>query len=244
MISKLRFTLVGMLALAALLLGACTIGQAPEPTPTALDVNAIYTSAAETARAQMTQLASLATATLPPTATLEPTATQAESILPQVTITLEIVPLQSPDPLLVGTATSLPGLTLPLPSSTPLASSGGANTGPVCNNYAFEGDITVPDYTKFKPWEKFEKVWALRNTGTCTWDEGYSFRNFAGVRLAGDDYYITQKSQFVEPGAAVNMGIRMYAPGDPGEYIGHWTMFNDQNQAFGLGVTVVIVVVK
>jgi len=114
----------------------------------------------------------------------------------------------------------------------------------VCNNYAYEGDITVPDGTKFKAWEKFEKVWALRNTGTCTWDEGYSFRHFAGPTLAGDNYYIKLKSQFIEPGAGVNMGIKMYAPGDPGQYISHWNMYDDQNRAFGWGVTVVIEVVK
>ncbi len=238
MFSMKRFTMVGFIILTMMMLGACTIGQAAEATPTALDVNAIYTSAAETARAQMTDIASLATATMPPTATLAPTQTQEQIV--QVTISVDLTPLASPDPLLVGTATVLPGL----PLATPTTLGSGATAGPTCNNYVFEGDITVPDGSKFKAWEKFEKVWALRNTGTCTWDEGYSFRNFAGPALAGDNYYITQKSQFVAAGAGINMGIKMYAPGDPGQYISHWTMFDDQNKAFGFGVTVVIEVIK
>ena len=245
MFSKKRFTLLGFIVLTMMLLGACTIGQAPEATPTALDVNAVYTSAAETARAQMTEIASLATATLPPTSTQPPTATQSEaetqSPLVQVTISIDVTPINSPDPLLTGSATVLPGL---LPTITPIPTLGsGDNTGPVCNNFVFEGDITIPDGTKFKAWEKFEKVWALRNTGTCPWDEGYSFRHFAGPKLAGDDYYITQKSQFVAPGAGVNMGIKMYAPGEIGQHISHWNMYDDQNRAFGFGVTVVIEVI-
>lgn len=246
MFTMKRFTLVGFIMLSMMMLGACTIGQAAEPTPTALDVNAIYTSAAETARAQMTGIASLATATTPPTATQAATATQAEvptqESIVQVTVSVDLTPLASPDPLLIGTATvALPGIPV---LATPTTLGSGANPGPVCNNYAYEGDITVPDGSKFKAWEKFEKVWALRNTGTCTWDEGYSFRHFAGPTLAGDNYFITVKSQFIEPGAGVNMGIKMYAPGDPGQYISHWNMYDDKGQAFGWGVTVVIEVVK
>lgn len=236
-----RFTLIGFIMLTMMMLGACTIGQAPEATPTAMNVDAIYTSAAETARAQMTEIASLATATTPPTATLEPT----ESALVQVTLSVDFTPIASPDPLLVGTAPALPGAN---PSITPIPTLGtGGDSGPTCNAVAFEGDITVPDGSKFKAWEKFQKVWKLRNTGVCTWDEGYSFRHVAGATFAGDNYYITKKDDFVAAGEAVNMAINMYAPGDPGPYESFWSMFADDsngNKQFGYWVSVVIEVVK
>ena len=237
-----RVSFILFMIVVMVMLGACTIGQAPPATPTALDVNAIYTSAAETARAQMTDIASLATATMPPTATTAPTDEPTQGPLVQVTISIETTPLNTPDPFIVGASPTLGGLQ---PSITPIPTLGsGGNTGPVCNNYTFEGDITIPDGSQFKAWEKFTKVWALRNTGTCTWDEGYSFRHFAGPSFAGDTYNITRKDQFVASGVGINMGIKMYAPGDPGEYISHWTMYDDVDRPFGFGVTVVIQVVK
>jgi hypothetical protein len=243
MFKKKRFTLATFILLTMLLLGACTIGQTPEATPTALNVDAIYTSAAETARAQMTDIASLSTSTLPPTSTLAATATSEEPLV-QVTLSIDFTPIASPDPLLVGTAPALPGA---LPSLTPISTLGAGDPGPTCNSLAFEGDITIPDGTQFKAWEKFEKVWKLRNTGVCPWDEGYSFRHVAGPTFAGDNYYITQKSQFIAPGDAVNMAIRMYAPGDPGKYESYWSMYGDDyngNQPFGWWVAAVIEVIK
>jgi hypothetical protein len=235
-----RFTLVGFIMLTMMMLGACTLGQAPEPTPTALNVEAIYTNAAATAQAQMTEIASMATATTPPTATLEPTATLSDdSPLVQVTISVDFTPIASPDPLLSGGAPLIPSIT-PLPAQ-------GGDSGPTCNAVAFEGDVTIPDGTRFKAWEKFQKVWKLRNTGVCTWDEGYSFRHVAGPTFAGDNYFFTKKADFVAAGAAVNMGINMYAPGDPGKYESFWSMFGDDsngNQQFGWWVSVVIEVVK
>ncbi len=239
-----RVTFFVFMIAAMSLLGACTIGQAPAATPTALDVNAIYTSAAETARAQMTDIASLATATLPPTATTAPTEISTQAPLVQVTISVETTPLNTPDPLVIGASPTLAGLLATITPIPTLGAASGTSTGPICSNYVFEGDITIPDGTQFKAWEKFTKIWALRNTGVCTWDEGYSFRNFAGASLNGDTYTIQSSDQFVAPGEGINIGIKMYAPGEPGQYVSHWTMFDDKNQSFGFGVTVVIEVVK
>lgn len=55
---------------------------------------------------------------------------------------------------------------------------------------------------------------------------------------------IKEKYQFVPPGGVVDIGISMYAPGDPGEYVAHWSWYDDEGKPFGQSVTVVIVVVK
>jgi hypothetical protein len=136
-----------------------------------------------------------------------------------------------------------------IPSFTPIGGGiiggGGTAVGAACKNAAFDGDITVPDGTVMKPWERFEKAWSVRNTGTCRWDEGFSFAGVTGPpSMTAHPYLFRTKKDFIEPGAAVDIYIDMYAPGDPGEYVAHWHMFDDSNKPFGGDFTVDIKVVK
>ncbi|MCS6994563.1 MAG: NBR1-Ig-like domain-containing protein [Anaerolineales bacterium] len=236
-------------------LTGCNLAQPAQPTPTEVDVSIVMTSAAATAFVQLTQIAGMATATLPPTATLTPT--------PQATAPAAETPAagggttSTPPPLVIGMTdtpaqpaqTAQPGLPTPIPSFTPLPAVGGGPTvaAPLCKNSLYIADITVPDYTQFKPWEKFYKVWRMQNTGTCTWDEGFYFAAWAGPPSMGlnlQPWKIKEKHQFVPPGGVVDIGINMYAPGDPGEYVAHWSWYDDNGKPFGQSVTVVIVVVK
>jgi hypothetical protein len=140
-----------------------------------------------------------------------------------------------------GTATITP-----IPSFT-LAPTTGPVGGPVCKNSAFNGDITIPDGTVMKPWQKFQKVWKVKNTGTCTWDQGFSFNPVEGPPSMAthlSPYYFQTKSNFVAAGESVDIAINMYAPGDPGQYVAHWHMYDDNGKPFGSDFTVVIQVVK
>jgi len=229
-------------------LTGCTLGQAAEPTPTEVDVNAVMTSAAATAFFQLTELAGLATPTLAPTATPTAEETPASAEIPAATSEEATA---APPPLVIGVTDTpaLPGLPTAIPSFTPVPPVGGVATAPVevCKNAVFIEDVTVGDYTQFKPWDKFYKVWRMQNTGTCTWDEGFYFAAWAGPPSMGPNqnpWRIKESHQFVPPGAVVDIGISMYAPGDPGEYVAHWSWYDDQGKPFGQSVTVVIVVVK
>jgi hypothetical protein len=238
---KRRILLATLIALT--LLSACTLGQTPEPTPTAVDVNAIYTAAAATAQSQLTEIAGLASPTPPPTQTPEATATVQVTISISVENTLPAA--TQPAGLGLPTATLPLGVIVGTPTLTPIPTLGtGGNTGPVCKLAGFEGDVTIPDGTQFKAWEKFYKVWRFSNRGTCAWDEGFSFKSFAGANMGGDPMRIKQESQFIAPGAVVDIGRSMFAPGDPGEYVTHWSWFDDLDKAFPVSVTVVIKVVK
>ncbi len=226
------------LAIFAALTG-CTLGQAAEPTPTKVDVSAVMTSAAATAFFQLTEIAGLATPTLAPTSTPESAGDQGAAT-PTATVQLVINITDTPDAL---------GLPTAIPSFTPAPVIGGGATvaAPLCKNSVFLEDVTVADYTQFKPWDKFYKVWRMQNTGTCTWDEGFYFAAWAGPPSMGANqgvWKIKEAHQFVQPGEVVDIGISMYAPGDPGEYVAHWSWYDDQGKAFGQSVTVVIVVVK
>lgn len=241
-------------ALSLALLAGCNLGQAAQPTPTAVDINVVMTSAAATAFVQLTEIAGLATATLPPTSTATFTPTAAAPTASAETPGAGSA--STPPPLVIGmtdtpvvTVTAQPGLPTPIPSFTPLPVVGGAPTvaAPLCKNAIYIADVTVPDYTQFKPWEKFYKVWRMQNTGTCTWDEGFYFAAWSGPPSMGlnlQPWKIKEKHQFVAPGAVVDIGINMYAPGDPGEYVAHWSWYDDTGKPFGQSVTVVIRVVK
>lgn len=268
MFSKKSFAILGMFQIVSLLLGACGVGaQATQaPTEAPQDINAIYTAAAETAKARLTEIAANATPTYTPQPVqLEATATDQQSLV-QITITMtesnasgglptqEVVAtatlgLVATETLLPGLPTNTPGTGLftPIPTITTAPTAGTINTGPVCKNAAFEGDVTIPDGTLLNPWEKFVKTWRMRNSGTCNWDEGFSFKPWSGPSSMANHehaYNIRKKDKFIPAGAVIDIAIEMYAPGDPGEYVAHWKWFDDQGQPFGGDFTVVIKVVK
>lgn len=235
------------LGLTALLLSACTLGQAPAATPTPQDISAVYTVAAETARAQLTEIASLSTPTLPPTATSAPT----QAPLLQVTAEASPTPalLLEASPTLGEIAASptlaiLPGLTS-IPSVTPVSQPVGTATGPLCKNSAYIADVTIPDGSVLTPGDQFYKTWQMQNTGTCTWDDGFSFLPWAGpAELTRDSYHIKlDASKFVKPGEIIEITLLLQAPDKPGEYVAHYAWFDDVGKPFG-GDFVVYIVVK
>lgn len=237
--SKL-FTLTTLMVV---VLSACNIGQAAEPTATAIDLNAVKTSAAATAFVELTQIA----ASIPPTstATIAPT----ETLTPEPSNTLEPGSITATETLLViggSTDTTTSTTSVPTFTSAPVGGSGGSS-GPTCKNSQYGGDITIPDGTVMKPWQKFTKGWTVKNTGTCTWDDGFYFAGWAGppsMAANQDPYRFRFAKDFIGPGESVNIYISMYAPGDPGDYVAHWAMYDDNHKQFGGDFTVVIKVKK
>jgi hypothetical protein len=228
------FTLIA----AALVLAACNARATPAPT---VDVNAINTAAVATAMeqlsAQFTQ-----TALAAPTATTLPTDTAAA--LPTVNgaapTTSGALPTVSFNNTPITGGTPLAGFT-PLPS--PLAPAAPTQSlGDECNNSAFLGDISIPDGTVLKPGTNFQKVWALKNTGTCTWDEGYALVYVGGStpNLDPYDFQFKKKGDFVKSGETINIGINLTTPCTPGKYQGTWRMRNDQGYFFGTYLTVMV----
>jgi hypothetical protein len=227
---KTKLTLT---ALTFFLLTACTMGATPVPT---VDVNVINTAAVQTAMGQLSAQFTQ-TALAAPSATLMPTNTALS--LP----TSGLATATTSGALPTVSFNSTPNT--PLPGFTPLASST-APSGPTsslgddCNNSAYEGDVTIPDGTILKPGESFVKVWAVRNTGNCTWDEGYRFVFVGGDRdMNPVDIEFRSSGDFVGPGEGVNLSVPLMAPGAEGKYIGTWRMQSDSGYYFGTPLTVV-----
>lgn len=221
---------------AALVLTACTMGATPAPT---VDVNAINTAAVATAMgqlsAQFTQTAQAApTATAMPTNTAQtlsslPTTSGAQpttsGALPTVSFNTNTTPV-------VGNTTPLAGFT---PFSTVQPAGGPtAVLGDSCNNASFVADITIPDNEVLKAGTDAQKIWAVKNAGTCTWDEGYKLVQFAGSPGFGPySYEFKKKSDFVAPGATANLGFWFDVPCTVGKYEAHFRMQSDSGYYFG-----------
>jgi len=223
-----------MLLTAAVALTACNVGAAPVPT---VDVNAVNTAAFATALAQISGQQTQ-TALAAPSATPSPTNTAGAS--------LTLLPTALPGT--PATVSFLNPNTTPLAGFTPLASPAApgatVSLGDACNNSAFEGDVTIPDGSVIEPGVNFQKVWTLRNTGTCLWDDGYSLVYIGGSKPDLDPYTYnfskTKDNDFVAAGEAINIAIDLTAPCTPGKYEGHWRMRNDKGYYFGTIISVYI----
>jgi hypothetical protein len=250
MFSSKYTRLVLLLALTAvLLLASCNVGAAPVPTT---DVNALSTALVGTTVAQLSvQLTQTAQAV--PTKSSTPSATV--TTLPALTLPTLNSGVASPTtdvsalPTFSFLNTPVPGANTPI-GGTPAVilptQQATAALGDACNNNVFEGDVTIPDGTILKPGEDFTKVWAVRNTGNCTWDEGYKLVYVGGStpNLDPVNFEFKKSDDFVSPGEGVNLGIKLTTPLAEGKYEGHWRMQSDSGFYFGTILSVYVEVKK
>jgi hypothetical protein len=123
------------------------------PTPSGAEI--LYTAAAQTVEAQLTQV------NQPPA-----TAVGSPTLIPLATST--------PGGAAPSPTTGLVPSDTPKPTGTPIP----------CDLVKFVEDVTYPDNTQVPPGASFEKTWRLQNAGTCTWNTSYSLA-FAGGDAMG-----------------------------------------------------------
>lgn len=238
------FILMILAALSSCTLG--TFGQAAEPTATAIDVNAVMTSAAATAFVELTKIAGQASPTPAPSKT--PASTQAPAQATNTPGTAELSATATQDPAVLLTPTIATGNATPagtaIPSLTPIGLVVPTTSGPTCYNSTFVADVTIPDGTVLKPYEKFYKIWRIQNTGICAWDQGFGLIQWTGPDMGSTSTYYSNHDQRVEPGGIVDIGVELRAPVQPGEYVAHWSMISDTGKTFGGDFTVFIKVVE
>ncbi|MBI3161996.1 MAG: hypothetical protein HYZ23_05785 [Chloroflexi bacterium] len=194
-----------------LALAACAPATPIEPTP---DVLAIRTSAAYTVVAEFTLTAAAFTPTpLPPTET----PTLAPTALPTETPT--IVFATDPTQIALGTP-----------------------AGPLCDDYTFDPatvDVTIIDGTVMTPGQEFVKTWKIKNTGICTWGDGYTLVYAGYVDKMGG---VPVPIGLVEVGQEVEVSVNFKAPDKVGEYTSAWQLANPKGVTFGPAIFVKIVV--
>jgi hypothetical protein len=221
-----------------------------------MDTNAISTAAFSTAMAQIssgqtqTALAApsatstntpLSLSTFPPAGNGSPAPGGNPAVLP--TLSFNTSPNTTP-------AAGLTPIGSPVGAIAPAAT---AALGDACHNNQFIADVTIPDHTVFiagnpkglRPGDDFKKVWRIKNTGSCKWDEGYTLVFIGGDKaLDPVNFKLQDSHDFVEPGATTDIGVTLTAPSSAGTYQGTWRMQTDNGQFFGTPMTVIIDVKK
>lgn len=195
-----------LLMTVTLILSGCNL---PQGNATA-DPRMYYTQAAETMISQMT-FSAVGTEIIAQTETAAVTATPTASATPELTST--------PTATLTPTETPIP------PTATPV---------PVpCNAMQFVADITVEDGEMMAPGESFEKVWRLRNIGTCTWTTDYDLVFVDGDQMDGDK--TSSLPNKVSPGNSIDVSVDLVAPTKKGSYTGYWMLRSSGGSYFGWG---------
>lgn len=177
-----------------------------EPTPTE-DSSFLYTVAAQTLEAQMTLAAGEGSGANQPSATSQPQ---------QVATDTPPAPSQ----------TSIPASNTPAPTRTP--------TEVPCDKLEFVEDVTIDDGTEIQAGEPFEKIWRLKNAGSCTWTSGYNLVFESGDQMsAPDSQQLTTGT--VAPGQEIDVAVDLVAPDDAGDYRGNFKLRNPGGTIYGWG---------
>jgi hypothetical protein len=203
-----------------------------------VDINAINTAAVETAMGQLSAQFTQ-TALAAPVATLMPTNTA----IGISTAGSPVATAAGGLPTVSFNSTPLPGFTL-LASPIPPTSSGSGSTASGCNDGAFIGE-SLPDKSEVDTGEDFVKSWEIQNTGTCTWEIGYTFAFLPSDSTAGFvgyDVVIRRDDETTDPGHSQSFVLHLEAPETPGEYFGYWKLKDNNGVFFGPRVYLDIIV--
>ena len=152
---------------------------------------------------------------------------------PAITISL---PTSTAQQAQEATFTPAPGEPVPTSTSVPDISGPGGCT----LNAAYVADVTVPDDTQYEPGATFTKVWRVRNSGTCAWEQGARLIFIADDPLGGPTG--VDIPQEIDPEANVDVSVDFVAPSTPGTYRSTWQLQDSDGTRFGSQVYVQIIV--
>jgi hypothetical protein len=190
----------------------------PPASPTS-NPDLIYTAAAQTADARLTQIFQSTPSATP--------------ITPSPTFDfVQTIAAETASALLTQAATITPS-----PQGTATTQ---VPPGPGGDRAVFVADVTIPDGTVLAPKAAFTKTWKLQNAGTTTWTTSYSLEFISGEQMGT----VTSVPilQSVAPGAQIDVSVNMVAPTNPGSYQSYWKMKNAAGQFFNDSVYVLITV--
>lgn len=126
-------------------------------------------------------------------------------------------------PIILETFTPLP------PTATPECE----------NDLVFLQDLTIPDGTHMQAGEEFEKVWQVRNEGSCVWGAGYYLGLTDGDALGTLG---RQPLPASNPGDVIEIRVNFVAPDQPGSYRSAWKAHDFGDTPFGVLIYLEIIV--
>jgi hypothetical protein len=113
------------------------------------------------------------------------------------------------------------------------------STGACTPNAELVKHVSIADGTVIEPGGRMDKVWKVKNTGTCTWGEGYSLVFYSGDQMQAPNYQALPETAAEK---TTNIGVTMIAPFAPGTYTAAFRLKSPAGEYFGpeLSATVVI----
>lgn len=101
-----------------------------------------------------------------------------------------------------------------------------------CNSATFMADLTIPDGVVMLPGTHFTKIWRIKNTGSCIWNDTYSVVFKEGNAMSGSPAFKLQDHP-VAVGETTTISIDLIAPGSEGTHRGAWNLRNIKGETFG-----------
>ena len=130
------------------------------------------------------------------------------------------------------------GDTLYVELRVPVSSTSGSTA---IDDAQLERHVDAPDGGEVHAGAPFRKTWAIRNTGSTTWSDGYELV-FVGGQAMGETRRVPVGH--VAPQAVVEVSAELTAPDAPGRAVGRWRMRNGRGEWFGSTLFVAVVVVS
>ena len=117
-------------------------------------------------------------------------------------------------------------------------SSGQIVPEPACTpDAAFLADVTIPPGAEFAPGAPMDKVWQVRNSGTCAWGVDYELVRVAGEKLAAAGQVAVPPTA---AGEVANLEVTFTAPDEVGSYSSAWRLRSPQHVFFGPQLTLTV----
>ncbi|SHR30050.1 Uncharacterised protein [Mycobacteroides abscessus subsp. abscessus] len=111
----------------------------------------------------------------------------------------------------------------------------------------FVADITIPDGSLMKPYQCFEKIWRIRNSGTVSWENRWLARRGAPTGHGVPTSPARVRISDTQPGQDVEITVPIRAQPLAGASQVHWKMVDDEGweyfpNRYNLGLVVSILV--
>jgi hypothetical protein len=102
---------------------------------------------------------------------------------------------------------------------------------PACTPDAtFVKDVTIPPGTAFPPGARMDKVWQVRNSGSCAWGVGYELALVEGDALGAPSAVPVPSTASNQ---TVDLTITFWAPQEVGSYTSTWQLQSPNGEFFG-----------
>jgi hypothetical protein len=94
----------------------------------------------------------------------------------------------------------------------------------------FVADVTIPSGAAFPPGARMDKVWQVRNSGSCAWGVGHELVLVEGADM-GAPHAVPVPA--TAAGEVADLAVTFWAPAEPGGYASVWQLQAPDGQFFG-----------